>query len=76
MSSDSKSNSTLKIKIKDQDVRDIPSGVTLKDFLKEIDGRLASQSLIARLNDKTIDLNTVLDESGQVELLENLGGPQ
>ena len=59
----------LKITLKDGAVREVESGTTLKDFVKQVSNSLAKKVLAAKVNGKTCDLMDKLTTDAAVDFL-------
>ena len=60
---------TIKVKLPDGTVKEVPKGTTALDIAKEISPRLADAALVARTNGDLIDLTRPLEKDTELRLL-------
>lgn len=61
--------SMVKITLKDGSVKEYPQGATVLDITNDISRGLAKNALAAKLNGKTVDLGTPVEEDSSLEIL-------
>ena len=59
----------IQVTLKDGAVREVEQGITILDFVKSISNSLAKKVLAAKLDDKTVDLTTTLQQDCRVQFL-------
>jgi threonyl-tRNA synthetase len=61
---------TIKVKLPDGSVKEVPKGTTALDIAKSISPRLADTALVAKSNGNLIDLTRPLDEDSDLRILK------
>lgn len=66
----------IKITLKDGSAKEYQAGITIKKIAEDISMGLAKKALVAKFNDKVVDLSTEVNEDGTLEILtfEDEGG--
>jgi threonyl-tRNA synthetase len=59
----------IKISLKDGSVGEYPQGISAIRIAEQISGRLAREAVVARFNERLVDLNAELNEDGHLEIL-------
>ncbi|NLU50151.1 MAG: threonine--tRNA ligase [Syntrophomonadaceae bacterium] len=59
----------VRITLKDGSQREYPRGTTILQMVEDISGKLARKSLVARFNERLVDLGTPVNEDGRLEIL-------
>ncbi|MBL1214508.1 MAG: threonine--tRNA ligase [Ignavibacteriae bacterium] len=59
----------IKITFPDKSVKEFDKGVTVFDVASSISSRLASDALVGKLNGKYIDMNSKIEEDGELAIL-------
>lgn len=59
----------LKFQLPDGSIREYPQGTTGQQFAESISPRLAQQAIGIKLNEKIVDLNRPLQESGEIRVI-------
>jgi len=68
--------SNVQLTFPDGAVKEYPAGVTAVEVAKSLGPRLASESLVAKLDGDLIDLNRPIEASGPIQFLTPASGPQ
>lgn len=57
------------VRLPDGTVREYPRGTTVREVAQDLDGRIAQEALVARVNGRLVDLFFRLEEDAEIELL-------
>ncbi|NLK00751.1 MAG: threonine--tRNA ligase [Clostridia bacterium] len=60
---------SVSITLKDGSIHEIPRGTAVMDVVKGISQRLAREALVARFNEQLVDLNSIINGNGKLEIL-------
>lgn len=58
----------VKITLKNGAVKEFPKGITIQEVAKALSSKLGKEALVAKWNNKMVDLSTKLEQDGQLEI--------
>ena len=59
----------IKVTLKDGAAREVQEGTSILDFVKAVSNSLAKKVLAAKLDGKTVDLTTKIEQDAKIEFL-------
>ncbi len=64
--------SNIQITFPDGSVKEFPKGITALEIAKSIGSRLAAEALVAKVDDRPVDLSTPVEESARIQFVTPL----